>query len=189
MTGRAFRDGLFSVQDIRQMDAAEILSPQPGEAIWDACAAPGGKTAHIAELLAGKGQVVATDRFAARLDRVRETVDRLGLEGVEVAEHDVLSEELPPGKPPRGFDAILLDAPCSNTAVLGARPEARWRLEPGTFQEMGATQTRMIEAARKHLAPGGRLIFSSCSREPEESEQHALIPTRSTLVWFAKAPS
>ena len=189
VTGRSFRDGLFSVQDIRQMDAAEVLSPQPNEVIWDACAAPGGKAAHIAELLAGQGRVVATDRFATRLERVRETVDRLGLEGIEVAEHDVLSEEPPPGKPSQGFDAILLDAPCSNTAVLGARPEARWRLKPGTFQEMATTQTRMIEAVRKHLAPGGRLVFSSCSREPEESEQHALTPTRSPLVWFAKSPT
>jgi len=189
MTGRCFRDGLFSVQDVRQMEAVETLAPQPREVVWDACAAPGGKTAQIAELLGGEGRIVATDRFAARLERVRETVDRLGLEGVEVAEHDVLSEESPPGRPSRGFDAILLDAPCSNTAVLGARPEARWRLEPGTFDEMAAVQTRMIEAVRKHLAPGGRLIFSSCSREPEESEQHALTPTRSAFVWFAKAPA
>jgi 16S rRNA (cytosine967-C5)-methyltransferase len=189
MTGRCFRRGLFSVQAVRQMEAVEILDPKPGEVIWDVCAAPGGKTAQIAELLDGQGRVVATDRYATRLERVHETVDRLGLEGVEVAEHDVLSEASPPGIPERGFDAILLDAPCSNTAVLGPRPEARWRLQPGTFDEMAAIQTRMIEASRKHLAPGGRLVFSSCSREPEEGEQHALSPTHSPFVWFAKAPS
>jgi 16S rRNA (cytosine967-C5)-methyltransferase len=189
MTGRSFRDGLFSVQDVRQMDAVEILAPIAGETIWDTCAAPGGKTAHIAELLGDDGRVVATDRYVARLERVRETVDRLGLEGVDVAEYDVFSDAAPPGKPAAGFDAILLDAPCSNTAVLGPRPEARWRLKPGTFDEMAAIQTRMIEAVRKHLAPGGRLVFSSCSREPEEGEHHALTPTRSPFVWFAKAPA
>lgn len=189
MTGRCFRDGLFSVQDVRQMEAVEILAPSAGEVIWDPCAAPGGKTAQIAELLGGTGRVVATDRYAARLERVTETVDRLGLEGVEVAEYDVFSDAPPPGKPEQGFDAILLDAPCSNTAVLGPRPEARWRLEPGTFDEMAATQTRMIEAVRRHLAPGGRLVFSSCSREPEEGEQHALTPTHSAFAWFAKAPA
>ncbi len=188
LTGRSFRQGFFTVQDVLQMDAVEILDPAPGEVIWDACAAPGGKTAQIAELLDGQGRVVATDHREPRLDRVLETVNRLALKNVEVSEHDLFSEDDPPGKPDKGFDAILLDAPCSNTAVLGRRPEARWRLEPGTFDEMAALQTRMIDAVRRHLAPGGRLIFSSCSREPEEGEQHALLKTRSPFVWFVKTP-
>ncbi len=186
--GRAFRGGLFSVQDVVQMDAVDVLAPEPGDVVWDACAAPGGKTGRIAEALAGEGRVVATDRDARRLERVTESVARLGLEGVEVAVHDVLDEAPPPGRPERGFDAILLDAPCSNTAVLGRRPEARWRLRPETFAELAALQTRMIESARRHLAPGGRLVFSSCSREPEEGEEHALLPTRSPFAWFVKAP-
>ena len=188
LTGRCFRKGLFSVQDLRQMDAVEILAPRPGETVWDACAAPGGKTLQIAEALAGDGRVVATDRSAERLQRVDESLQRLGLDDVATtAAHDLLSGDVPPGKPDAGFDAILLDAPCSNSAVLGARPEARWRLEPGTFAEMAALQTRLLEETRKHLAPGGRLVLSSCSREPEEGLDHGLLPTRSPYAWFVKS--
>jgi 16S rRNA (cytosine967-C5)-methyltransferase len=192
LDGRSYRKGLFSVQDPRQMDAVEILDPKAGEVIWDACAAPGGKTLQISEALGGQGGVVATDRSAERLTRLDESLERLGLhEGVEVAAYDLLQDDgpPPPGKPERGFDAILLDAPCSNSAVLGRRPEARWRLQPDTFREMAALQTRLLESARQHLAPGGRLVLSSCSYEPEEGPDHGLLPTRSPFVWFVKAES
>ena len=100
-----------------------------------------------------------------------------------IAAFDVLSDETPPGRPPAGFDAILLDAPCSNTAVLASRPEARWRLRPDTFERMAEQQKRLLDAIRPHLAPGGRLVYSTCSLEPEEGRGHGLQPTRSALVW------
>jgi 16S rRNA (cytosine967-C5)-methyltransferase len=102
---------------------------------------------------------------------------------VECAPHDALSGAAPPGRPPQGFDAVLVDAPCSNTAVLARRPEARWRLRPDTFAEMAALQRRLLGAARAHLRPGGRLVYSVCSFEPEEGEAHGLRATRSPLVW------
>jgi 16S rRNA (cytosine967-C5)-methyltransferase len=197
LAGRTFREGLFSVQGVEQMDAAEILDPQPGEAIWDACAAPGGKTGQLAELLAAHGQgaqggrIVATDQSEERLSRVVENMARLGLEEhVTVAQHDLLGKDAPPDRPERGFDAILLDAPCSNTAVLARRPEARWRLEGETFARMAELQARMLDAALPHLAPGGRLVYSVCSLEPEEGADLAsaqdLVATRSPLVWLRK---
>jgi 16S rRNA (cytosine967-C5)-methyltransferase len=201
LSGRTFREGLFSVQDVLQMDAAEILDPQSGEVIWDACAAPGGKSGQIAELLACRAgetdtdapraspRLVATDSDVTRCARVVENLLRLGLADLAlVAEHDLLSGAPPPGRPERGFDAILLDAPCSNTAVLGRRPEARWRLEPDTFARLAAQQAQMLDAALRHLAPGGRLVYSVCSLEPEEGAElaaaHGLVATRSPLVWL-----
>jgi len=182
LSGKAFRGGLFSVQDVDQMDAAELLAPQPGEVIWDACAAPGGKTTQLAELVDGQGRVVATDSNADRVKRIADSVKRLGLQGVEPGVHDLLSDQPPPGRPEAGFDAILVDAPCSNSAVLSRRPEARWRLSEQTLAELVSLQERLLAAARQHLAPGGRLLWSVCSHEPEESLGHGLSPTRSPFV-------
>ena len=186
---RAFRDGLFSVQDVEQMDAAEILAPRADEIVWDACAAPGGKATQLAEALevagAGSGRIVATDSDAARLEALRQSVARLGLSRLELGVHDALLASPPPGAPARGFDAILLDAPCSNTAVLGRRPEARWRLRDETFARMTGLQRRLVAACARHLAPGGRLVYSVCSLEPEETAGHLLRVTRSPLVWTA----
>ena len=186
---RAFREGLFSVQDPEQMDAAELLAPRAGEIVWDACAAPGGKAMQLAEALevAGSGRVVATDSSDERLVRLRENVARLGLSNLDVAAHDALSVAPPPGCPPAGFDAILLDAPCSNTAVLARRPEARWRLRPETFAHLAALQRRLLAAAARHLAPHGRLVYAVCTHEPEEREDHGLQPSASPFVWTAGA--
>jgi 16S rRNA (cytosine967-C5)-methyltransferase len=189
LNSRSFRQGLFSVQDDQQMDAAEILDPQPGEVVWDACAAPGGKACQLGELLeqregsGGSGRVIATDVSDERLPMLTGNVERLRLRNVEVASFDLLGDQTPPGRPERGFDAILLDVPCSNTAVLGRRPEVRWRLREDTFERMAERQGQMLEAALAHLAPGGRLIYSVCSLEPEETEGHGLGATRSALVW------
>lgn len=181
--GRAYRDGLFSVQDPAQMDAVEILGPRPGESVWDACAAPGGKATQIAEQLEQNGRLVATDADESRLGRLDENVKRLGLKNVDIARHDAFSEAPPPGAPAEGFDAVLLDAPCSNTAVLGRRPEARWRFGDDSAPRLAELQGRLIESARRHLKPGGRLIYSVCSFEPEEGRGHGLESTRSELVF------
>ncbi len=186
LTSRAFKRGLFSVQALEQMDAVEVLDAQPGETVWDACAAPGGKTTQLAERLEGHGRVVATDASAGRLERVHENLQRLGLTNVDVEVFDILGDTAPPGVPEGGFDAILLDAPCSNTAVLGRRPEARWRLDTDAVTNLAERQRRLIDAVRQHLAPGGRLIYSTCSLEPEENEGHGLEPTRSPFVWIGK---
>ena len=184
LSGKAWKRGLFAVQDVAQMDAAEILAPQPGEVVWDACAAPGGKTCQLAELMGGQGRVVATDVSDGRLASVRENVTRLGLTNVELAEHDLLEGGAPPGRPAAGFDAVLVDAPCSNSAVLARRPEARWRLDEQALAELAQRQRRMIAAARAQLAPGGRLVYSICSFEPEEGRDQGLLPTRSPFVFL-----
>lgn len=185
-----WKRGLCSVQDLRQREAVEILDPRPGELIWDACAAPGGKTTQIAEQLGDESVLIASDASATRLKQVAENLERQQLGGrVRVEQHDLLSEPRPTFAPPDGFDAILIDAPCSNSAVLDRRPEARWRISAESLAGLSELQGRMIGKARELLAPGGRLIYSVCSFEPEEGEQHGLSATDSPFVFRAERGS
>ena len=160
-----FREGLFAVQDESAIAAAALLAPRPGERVLDLCAAPGGKTTHLAALMKNEGRLLATDVDSDRLRRVEESCRRMGVSIVEVrvVPRDAidLAGEM--------FDRILLDAPCSNTGVLGKRPEARWRLRFEDVDELALIQTRLLRAACERLVPGGRLVYATCSIEPEEN--------------------
>jgi 16S rRNA (cytosine967-C5)-methyltransferase len=161
-----FSDGRFTVQDETAMSAAALLAPQPGERILDLCAAPGTKTTHLAELMKGEGSIVATDVELGRLRRIEENADRLGFSSMIqplVIREDL--SELPEGP----FDAILIDVPCSNTGVLGKRPEVRSRITPEDIDELVATQKKLLDAAASLVGPGGRIVYSTCSVEPEEN--------------------
>lgn len=160
-----FAEGHFSVQDLTAMKAVELLAPQPGEAIWDVCAAPGTKTTAIAEWMQNQGRVLATDINSARLTLIEENRARLGLDAIAVQSISSSGGNFPPGP----FDAVLVDVPCSNTGVLGKRPEARWRLGPQDFEELPGIQRRLLEAACERVKPGGRVVYSTCSIEPEEN--------------------
>jgi 16S rRNA (cytosine967-C5)-methyltransferase len=158
-----FAEGLFVVQDESAMAAASALNPQPGMRVLDLGAAPGGKTTHLAELMRNEGRVIACDPDAARLAHVVETTTRLGLSIVETHATD---------EPPEGpFDAALVDVPCSNTGVLGRRPEVRWRLKPGDWPHLVRLQTKMLLQACERVRPGGAVVYSTCSIEPEENQQ------------------
>ena len=160
-----FEAGWFAVQDESAMAAAHLLDPQPGQRVLDMCAAPGGKTTHLAALMKNEGQIVAADIDGDRLKRVEESCRRLGVKIVEtrvVPRHDIdLAGEQ--------FDRILLDVPCSNTGVLGKRPEVRWRLRPADITDLAGLQTRLLGSACAKLTPSGRLVYSTCSVEPEEN--------------------
>ena len=160
----AFAAGRLTVQGETALRAAELVAACPGEHILDLCAAPGGKTAVLAEAGA---HVTACDISPARLEPLQQTITRLGhADSVECLLID------PTGPAPAGpFDAVLLDAPCSNTAVLGARPGARWRWGPGTKRSLEELQTTLLERAATSVRPGGRLVWSTCSLEPAENEQ------------------
>ncbi len=162
-----FEEGHFTVQDESAMRASTLLAPRPGDRVLDVCAAPGTKTTHLAELLEDRGTLVACDVSADRLARLAENVDRLGLTCVEACVVDEDPASLPTGP----FDAILLDVPCSNTGVLGKRPEARWRLRPNDLVELTAVQRGLLTASLDRLAPNGRLVYSTCSIEPEENAE------------------
>jgi 16S rRNA (cytosine967-C5)-methyltransferase len=162
-----YDDGWFAVQDLSAMRAAIRLAPQPGQNVWDICAAPGGKTCHLAELMNNTGRILATDVRAERLELVEENRARLGAGIVETQLIDEGGLHLPPGP----FDAILVDVPCSNTGVLGKRPEARWRITPDGITELNHVQQRLLDAALDRLAPNGRVVYSTCSIEPEENNE------------------
>jgi 16S rRNA (cytosine967-C5)-methyltransferase len=162
-----FDEGWFAVQDESAIAAAALLDPQPGDRILDLCAAPGGKTTHLAALMNNAGKILSTDVDRNRLQRVEESCRRMGVAIVEtrVLPRDAvdLSGEM--------FDRILLDVPCSNTGVLGKRPEVRWRLRSEDLVELAALQSRLLRSASEHLVPGGRLVYSTCSIEPEENRK------------------
>jgi 16S rRNA (cytosine967-C5)-methyltransferase len=158
-----FAAGELTVQDETSMKVAPLLAPKAGERVLDLAAAPGGKTTHLAELMGGKGAVVAVD-LPDRLPLVREAAARLGLANVECLAADGATVAF---REP--FDAVLLDAPCSNTGVLARRPDARWRIREADIAACAALQRRLLENAARLLKPGGRLVYSTCSLEPEEN--------------------
>jgi 16S rRNA (cytosine967-C5)-methyltransferase len=161
-----YAEGWFTVQDESAMAVAPALAPPAGGRVLDLCAAPGGKTTHLAELMRDQGRVLACDVDDERLRTVAELCRRLGVTCVEAVRlHPERNEEPPPGP----FDAALVDVPCSNTGVLGRRPEVRWRLRPGDFRHLVPLQTRLLLQAADRVRPGGAVVYSTCSVEPEEN--------------------
>jgi len=159
-----FSEGLFSVQDLSASQAVRILDPQPGWSILDLCAAPGSKTTQIAELTQDAATVVATDIDPVRLERVGQNVARLGLKSVTIVPHAQLEQRAGP------FDAILLDAPCSNTGVLARRVEARFRVTAQAVKDIAAIQKGLLAKAAGLVKAGGRICYSTCSIQRGENQ-------------------
>lgn len=161
-----------TIQDEAAQLAGFLLDPKPGETVLDACAAPGGKTTHIAELMKDSGHIVAADIDGKRLRRLRENIDRLGLRSVRVVETDITDESGPLHTDPELslFDRVLLDAPCSSLGVIRRNPDVRYRHSEKELARFGARQLSMLIASAKKLKVGGALVYSTCSTEPEEGE-------------------
>lgn len=164
-----FAEGMFVIQDPATLLAVRILSPKPGEAVFDCCAAPGGKSLQIAGIVGDGGRVVAADNSEPRLKRMAENIRRTRLGGVvETCLLDA-SAPLPPGLGGgRGFDGVLADVPCSNSGVFRRRPEARWRWSEGETARLAELQLGILRNMAS-LAPG-RIVYSTCSIDPEEDE-------------------
>lgn len=163
MRSAAFAAGLLVVQDPTAVLAAQELEAQPGERILDLCAAPGTKASLLAAAVAPGGIVFAFDVNPARRARLAETRERLGLGATLQIVDDPSAAS--------GVDAVLADVPCSNTGVLARRVEVRRRLRPGWFAELAAVQRTILADAMARVRPGGRVLYSTCSIEPEENEQ------------------
>ena len=162
----SFQDGWFYVQDPSTLLAPRMLDAQPGEAILDLCAAPGGKTTFLAQLLGNQARIVASDLDPNRLKLVRDNCARLGVTCVE----SLLPSTLSP-QPSTFFNRILVDAPCSNTGVLRRRVDLRWRIQAAEIARLRAGQLALLDQAATRLAPGGVLVYSTCSLEPEENSE------------------
>jgi 16S rRNA (cytosine967-C5)-methyltransferase len=167
----ALDQGDCYVQDPSTSIACELLQPKPGEKILDACAAPGGKTGYLAELMANQGLLIACDREPARLNLLDENLARLGVRIAKIVCHDWMKSAVPPEiLSAAPFDRILIDAPCTNTGVMRRRVDVRWRLKPADFNRMRARQIEITRAVIPFLKPGGILVYSTCSLEREENE-------------------
>lgn len=158
-------EGVVTVQDRSAMEAVRLLEARPGERVLDLCAAPGTKTTQIVEAMGDEGTVLACDRDEGKLAPVRDVAVARGFASVRCCPAADLAALVPEG----GFDAALVDAPCSNTGVLARRVEARWRLRPKDVVELAAIQSELLARAADLVRPGGRLVYSTCSLEPEEN--------------------
>lgn len=163
----AWRAGQAIAQSRAAMLVSRVLEPQPGERVLDLCAAPGGKTTHIAALMANGGEVIAVERNAKRAANLRVLASRMGADAVRVEVSDAA------GPRPEGqvFDRVLVDPPCSGLGTLQARPDLRWRAQPGQLAEMVEQQARILDAAASALRPGGMLVYSTCTLSSEENER------------------
>ncbi|HXW62753.1 MAG TPA: 16S rRNA (cytosine(967)-C(5))-methyltransferase RsmB [Candidatus Acidoferrales bacterium] len=163
----AFRAGLLAIQDEASQAVPLLLGVEPGDWVIDLCGAPGGKTPALARASGTTGLVIAADRYWHRLRAMRAHFKRLRLAGVYLVE---LNAEQPlPFR--ETFDRILLDAPCSGTGTLARHPEIRWRLRPEQLPAFHQLQVRLLGNAIPALKPGGQMVYSTCSMEPEENEQ------------------
>jgi 16S rRNA (cytosine967-C5)-methyltransferase len=165
----ALAAGHCYIQDPSTANACLLLDPQPGDRVLDACAAPGGKTAYTAELMKNEGFLLACDRDENRVETLRNNLERLDARIAQSVRHDWTSGR---GLPEQdAFDRILVDAPCTNTGVMRRRVDLRWRLTPDDFSRMAVEQLAIVRTTIPLLKPGGVLVYSTCSIEPEENEE------------------
>ncbi|MFP4104960.1 MAG: transcription antitermination factor NusB [Phycisphaerae bacterium] len=156
-------EGLAQPQDATQTEVCLAANPHDGQRVLDFCGAPGTKTTHLAELMDNSGEIVALDVSDQKVGWIRDNCRRLGIDIVKV----MLAEQagqLEPGS----FDLAVVDVPCSNTGVLARRAEARWRFDPKDLGKLVSDQKFLAQAAAEFVRPGGKLVYSSCSIEPEE---------------------
>jgi len=163
-----FDEGLFTVQDPASTKAVEILAPEPGQTIIDLCAAPGGKTVQMAQLMNNAGRIIATDIDSERLQKVGQNCKRLGITIVELISYDQVQRVTAEiGR----CDAVLLDVPCSNSGVLARRPEVRLRINTRAVAALAQTQLRLLEKAAKMAGADSKICYSTCSILKQENSE------------------
>jgi 16S rRNA (cytosine967-C5)-methyltransferase len=166
---KPFKEGLCTVQDEGAQLISSLLEPLQGQRILDACAAPGGKTGHLAQLTAGQGLIIAADRSPKRVHMMSDSLKRLGTDNVRLLTADLGTTACPLAK--ETFDRILLDAPCSGTGVLRRHPEGKWKKDPATISQLTKVQEDLLVSTARTLRKGGRLLYTTCSLLEEENEE------------------
>jgi 16S rRNA (cytosine967-C5)-methyltransferase len=161
-----FERGLLMPQSRGSMLVARALDPRPGERVLDLCAAPGAKTTHLAALMKDEGEVVGVEADPGRAEALRANCVRLGTTSVRVVEGDAAESRYG-----EGYDRVLVDPPCSDLGTLQARPDVRWRKDPGQVEELRALQARILDTAATAVRPGGRLVYSTCTISAAENER------------------
>lgn len=164
LESESFAKGEFSMQNPSAYEVVKLLDLKPGQKVWDACAAPGGKSALMGEMDSSL-DILASDVSAFRVEKMHDVVDRLGLKNVRLECIDALSPQQ------SKFDRILLDVPCSNMGVMPRRPESKYRITQDSMKELAELQYGILESASNHLAEGGVLVYATCSPDPLETTQ------------------
>lgn len=165
---RWFQEGFCTVQDESSMLVAPALAPEPGMRVLDACAAPGGKTTHLAEIMGNRGQIIACDVHPHKRDLIARAAERLGISIIEPIVSDALD------LPDRGlgtFDRVLLDAPCSGFGVIRRKPDLKWNKTADDVRAIANLQLELLRRVSSLLAPGGLLVYSTCTIEPAENQE------------------
>jgi 16S rRNA (cytosine967-C5)-methyltransferase len=162
-----FTAGFYSVQGEASALCGHFLAPAPRERVADLCAAPGGKTTHLAELMGDSGEIFAFDRNAKRLQLVVENATRLGLRSIRTIHKEAEEAFAVTGE----VEKVLLDAPCSGLGVLRHKPDLRYRHSDDTIRQLAAKQSEMLRSAAQLVAAGGTLVYSVCTTEPEETTE------------------
>lgn len=165
----AFKEGLITIQDESSMMPANVLNPQPGWRVLDMCAAPGGKTTHLAEKMNNEGSILATDLHPHKLDLIEENIARLGLSIVETAPID--GRKAPQFLKEESFDAVLVDAPCSGLGVMRRKPDIKYTKREEDFESLHQIQLDLLHSGAAVLKKGGRLVYSTCTVNIEENEK------------------
>jgi 16S rRNA (cytosine967-C5)-methyltransferase len=166
-----WRAGAFMPQSRAAMLVAHALDPHPGDRVLDLCAAPGGKTTHIAALMQATGELVAVERHAGRARALERTAARMGAVNVTVDRADAGDPRTNGRARGAAFDRVLLDPPCSGLGTVQSRPDLRWRATPAAVTDLVRQQARLLSAAASALAPGGTLVYSTCTISPAENER------------------
>ena len=164
---REFADGLFTVQDAAAQKAVLVLDPHEGERILDMCAAPGGKTTHIAELMKNTGEVIAWDKYRHKIALIESAANRRGITNIKAYEKNAAEpDEALSG----AFDRVLLDAPCSGLGIIRKKPDIKWLRQKEDIPEIIKEQKALIDAAAGYVKKGGVLVYSTCTLNREENE-------------------
>ena len=179
-----YQAGWWTIQDSSAQLVTHLLDPQPDEVIIDACAAPGGKTTHIAELMGNTGQVLALDKTASRLKKLQQNLDRLQLTTVKILTGDscAFSELI------NTADRVLLDAPCSGLGTLHRRADARWQKTPAQIQELAQLQAKLLANTATWVKPGGVLVYATCTVCSIENEDVILPFLKTHPDWQIESP-
>ncbi|MGZ8633427.1 MAG: 16S rRNA (cytosine(967)-C(5))-methyltransferase RsmB [Solirubrobacteraceae bacterium] len=160
-----WEEGLYMPQSRAAMTVGRLLAPVPGERVLDLCAAPGGKTTHIAALMEDRGEIVAVEHHRGRADALARTARRMGATCVRVVHADASVWD-----EPEAFDRVLVDPPCSDLGTLASRPDVRWRKTPEQVERLAREQATILRAGATAVRPGGTLVYSTCTISPRENE-------------------
>mgnify|MGYP005859395013 FL=1 len=170
---QSFRDGLFYVQDISSMLVAQTAAPKKGDYVIDVCAAPGGKSTHIAELLQGSGHVLARDLTDNKVDMIEENIERHGLNNMSA---EVWDATVPDADSAGKADILICDLPCSGLGVLGRKKDIRYKMTPESVDELAALQRQILDTVHTYVKPNGVLVYSTCTIDEAENEDN--------VMWF-----